>query len=193
MGVLTELDITGPMPLVLNAPALANQSQQGFWGGAHTGHEPMDRHAALAPARRCGDQLHDPGTARPVGLDVLGRLFRSEVPAGLAAVPCLQIRCCERDAALSLELVVDLPAEDLLILFDAQEKVAPLAAGTTENACVVCNTTPPEKAPPTAWISTPSSFIVLSSSLNAERSLDSWVSKLFWDRATPSALANNVT
>jgi hypothetical protein len=129
---------------------------------------PDNRHAALAPARGCGDQLHDPGTARPVGLDVLWRLFGSEVPAGLAAVPCLQIRCCERDAALSLELVVDLPAEDLLILFDAQEEVGPLLQAPSKNAWVVCNAS--------AWISTPSSFIVLSSSLSAERSLDSWVS-----------------
>ena len=119
MGVLTELDITGPMPLVLNAPALANQSQQGFWSGAHTGHEPMIDTLRL-PLRvvvviSCTIQ------ALPGQLAMMcsgaSLALRSQ---GLAAVPCLHIRCCERDAALSLELVVDLPAEDLLILFDAQ-------------------------------------------------------------------------
>ncbi len=34
VGVLTKLRVAGPMPLVLNAPAVANQSQQGFWCGA---------------------------------------------------------------------------------------------------------------------------------------------------------------
>ena len=30
MSILTKLGITGPVPLVFNAPALSNQAQQGF-------------------------------------------------------------------------------------------------------------------------------------------------------------------
>ena len=45
VGVLTKLDITAPMPLVLNAPTLANQSQQGFWGGAQGCDESVAGHA----------------------------------------------------------------------------------------------------------------------------------------------------
>jgi hypothetical protein len=31
VGVLTELGVAGPVPLVFNAPALADQAQQGVW------------------------------------------------------------------------------------------------------------------------------------------------------------------
>ena len=37
VGVLAELRIAHPVPLVLNAPALPDQSQQGFWRGAQAG------------------------------------------------------------------------------------------------------------------------------------------------------------
>ena len=37
VGVLTELRIAHPVPLVLNAPVLTDQSQQAFWGGAQAG------------------------------------------------------------------------------------------------------------------------------------------------------------
>ena len=62
-----------------------------------------------------GDQLHDPGAPWPVGLDVLWRLFGAELPACMASVALLDIRCCERDLALSLELAPDLPVKNLLV------------------------------------------------------------------------------
>lgn len=119
VSVLAELGIAGPMPLVFNAPALPDQSQQGFWGGADAGDKPMARGLALPLAgRRGGDHLHDPGTAGPVGLDVLRRLFGAELPGGVAAVPFLLIRCRERDVTLSLELGTDLAVEGFLVGFD---------------------------------------------------------------------------
>ena len=77
-------------------------------------------------------------------------------------------RCGERDLALSLELAGDLPAERRLVGFDGQGDVGPLLEAPAKKACVVCRAS--------AWISLPSRFIVLSSSLSAARSLDSWVS-----------------
>ena len=48
MGVLTQLGVAGPMPpSVLNAPALPDQAQQGFWCGADAGEEPIPRRRAL--------------------------------------------------------------------------------------------------------------------------------------------------
>jgi hypothetical protein len=35
--VPTELRIAHPVPLVLNAPSLTDQTQQGIWGGAQAG------------------------------------------------------------------------------------------------------------------------------------------------------------
>ncbi len=72
MGVLSKLRVTHPMPVVLIAQALPQKSQQGFWGSAHAGEEQMSPDIALALVRqRFGDHLWNPGTARPVGLDVL--------------------------------------------------------------------------------------------------------------------------
>ena len=131
VGVLTKLDITAPMPLVLNAPTLANQSQQGFWGGAQGCDESVAGHATnplpgSGGGGGGGDQHHDPGAARPIGLDVLGCLIGTEVPTGFTSVPLLHMRCNERDPTLSLELVVDLPAEDHLVQFEGQQQVGPL-------------------------------------------------------------------
>ena len=62
----------------------------------------------------------------------------------------------------------DLAVEGLLVGFDGQEHVGPLLQAPSKNACVVCRAS--------AWINTPSSSRVLSSSFRAVRSLDSWVS-----------------
>ena len=119
MGVLTELRIAHPVPLVLNAPSLTDQSQQAFWGGAQAGDEPMAGDVTLAFAGRgAGDHLHDPGAARPVGLDVLWRFLGLEFPPGLASVALLDIRRRESDLALSLELAPDLAVQGLLVGFN---------------------------------------------------------------------------
>ena len=77
-------------------------------------------------------------------------------------------RCGERDLALSLELAGNLAVERGLVGFDGQGDVGPLLEAPAKKTCVVCRAS--------AWISLPSRFIVLSSSLSAARSLDSWVS-----------------
>ena len=37
VGVLTELCVAGPVPFILNAPALPDQSQQRVWAGPQAG------------------------------------------------------------------------------------------------------------------------------------------------------------
>jgi hypothetical protein len=94
VGLLNELCVAHPVPLVLNAPALADQSQQSFWGGAQAGDEPMagDFTRALA-GRGAADQLNDPGAPWPGGLNVLWRFLGAELPACMASVALLDIRC----------------------------------------------------------------------------------------------------
>ena len=114
------------------------------------------------------DQLHDPGAARPALLDVIRRFFGLQFPAGVTPMTFLLSRCGERDVAFSLELAGDLPAERRLVGLDGQGDVGALLETPAKNACVVCRAS--------AWISLPSSSIVLSSSLSAACSLDSCVS-----------------
>ena len=75
MGVLTELGVAGPVPLVFDAPALADQTQQGVWRGADAGEEQMASGCGAAAARGGGDHLDNPAATRPVCLDVLRRLL----------------------------------------------------------------------------------------------------------------------
>ncbi len=91
-----------------------------------------------------------------------------ELPARVTPVTFLLSRCGERDVAFSLELAGDLAAERGLVGFDGQSDVGALLEAPAKNACVVCRAS--------AWMSFPSRSIVLSSSLSAARSLDSWVS-----------------
>ncbi len=168
VGVLAQLRVRHPVPFVLNAPALTDQSQQCFWGGGQSGDKSVARDVTLALAVCvAGDQFHDPSAALPVGLDVLWRLLGSELPAGLAPVALLDIRCCERDLAPSLELAADLPVEGLLVRSNGQQELGPLLQAPAKNACVVCSAS--------AWIRTPLRSSVLSSSLSVASSLDSWV------------------
>jgi hypothetical protein len=71
-------------------------------------------------------------------------------------VALLESRRSKRDPTLSLELVVDLPAEDLLVRFEGQQQVGPLLQAPAKDACVVCSAS--------AWINTPSRSRLLSSS-----------------------------
>ncbi len=89
--------------------------------------------------RGVGDQFHDPGAARPVGLDVLWRLLGLKFPPSLASVALLDIRCRESDLALSLELAADLAVQGLLVGFNGQQEVGPLLQAPAKNACVVCS------------------------------------------------------
>ena len=99
---------------------------------------------------------------------MIGCFLGPQFPAGDTPMTLLLSRRGERDLALSLELAGDLPAERWLVGFDGQGDVGPLFEAPAKKAYVVCRAS--------AWISLPSRFIVLSSSLSADRSLDSWVS-----------------
>ena len=99
---------------------------------------------------------------------MIGGFLGLELPARVTAVLLLLIRCSERDVALSLELAADLTVEGLLVGFDGQDDVGPLLQAPLKNGRLVCRAS--------AWISLPSSSIVLNSSLSAARSLDAWVS-----------------
>jgi hypothetical protein len=69
----------------------------GLWRGAHAGEEQMHPHTALPFAgERVGGHLHDPGTARPVGLDRLRCLSGPQVPDGVAPMALLVIRFWQR-------------------------------------------------------------------------------------------------
>ena len=166
VGVLTELCVAGPVPFILNAPALPDQSQQRVWTGPQAADEPVAGHTAWSlPRSGGGDELHDPGAAGPIRFDVPGCFLGPELPAGVTTVPFLEIRCGERDIALALKLPADLPVEAPLVGFDGQQDVGPLLQAPAKNACVVCRAS--------AWISTPSRSRLLSSSLSAAFSLDS--------------------
>lgn len=99
---------------------------------------------------------------------MIGGFLGPQFPAGVTAMTLLVSRCSERDLALSLELATDLPMERGLVRFDGQGDVGALLEAPVKNACVVWSAS--------AWMSFPSRSIVLSSSLSAARSLDSWVS-----------------
>jgi hypothetical protein len=138
VGVLTELRIPCPVPLVLNAPALPDQLQQCVWGGAQAGDEPVAGHRSLSlPRSGGGGEFRNPGAAGPIRFDVLGCFLCPELPAGVTPVPFLEIRCGERDLALALELAADLAVEGLLVRFDGQQDDGPLLQTPEKNACVV--------------------------------------------------------
>jgi len=126
-----------------------------------------DAAGALSGGLGC-EQLHDPGAARPALLDVIGGFLGPERLARITPVTFPLSRCGEEDVAFSLGLAGHLPAERRLVGFDGQSDVGALLKAPAKKACVVCRAS--------AWISLPSRFIVLSSSLSAARSLDSWVS-----------------
>ena len=90
MGGLSELDITGPVLLVLNAPALQDQAQQRACCCTQAADEPKVDHSAR-PAPGGGGQFHDPGTAGPMSLDMLWCHLGLELPSGVAPVAVLEI------------------------------------------------------------------------------------------------------
>ena len=71
----------------------------------------------------------------PIGLDVLWRFFRHQIPADATAMADLVIGCHERDVALSKQLLGDLPVKRLLVGLNRQEEVGPLLCEQPKNAC----------------------------------------------------------
>ena len=74
VGIFMELGVPNPVP-ALNAPAVAYQSQQGFWGGAQAFENQVGRPKWLAFTDAIGGHLDDPAGANPGLTDVLWCLF----------------------------------------------------------------------------------------------------------------------
>ena len=119
VGILMELGVTDPVP-ALNAPAISNPLQQGFWGGAQAGEKQVLGLKRLAVSGAGSGHLHNPASAHPALADVLRCLLCPQPPSDVAAMADLVIRCHERDSALSLKLAADLAVEDLLVGLDRQ-------------------------------------------------------------------------
>ena len=164
MGVLMELGVADPVP-ALDAPAVANQLQQCFWGGAQAGEKQVGCSKRLAITASIGSHLHEPAGADPGLGDMRRCLFGPQRPGDGAAVADLVIRCHERDLALALELAADLPVQRLLVGLDRQQEVGPLLLELPKNGCWVCRAS--------AWISTPSRS---SSARSCRSTARSWFS-----------------
>ena len=156
-----ELGVPDPVP-ALDAPAVSNQLQQGFWGGAQAAEKEVGGLKGLAVAAASGRHLHDPAGTDPGLGDVRRCLFGTQAPTDGPAVTVLVIRCHERDVALSQELTADLAVQRLLVGLDGQEEVGPLLLELPKNGFWVCRAS--------AWISTPSRSSSPSSCLSTARS-----------------------
>ena len=163
--VLVELGVANPVP-ALNAPAVPQQLQHCFWGGAQAGEEQALRLKGLAVAAAGGRLLHDPAGADPGLGDVHRHLFGTQCPGDGATLADLVIRRHERDLALSLELAADLAVQPLLVGLDRQQEVGSLLLELTKNGCWICRGF--------AWISTPSRS---SSSRSYRSTARSWFSQ----------------
>ena len=127
-----ELGVADPVP-ALNAPAVAHQSQQGFWSGAQARQKQVGGAKRLAVTGAAGRDFHDPAGADPGLSDVLWSLFGAQRPGDVTAVANLVIGCHERDMPLSLELRSDLAVQRLLVGLDRQEEVGPLLLELPKN------------------------------------------------------------
>ncbi len=59
MGVLAQLGVSGPVPLVFDCPALAHQSQEGLWAGTQGGDKEMQVMKRLAVSPSGAHQLSE--------------------------------------------------------------------------------------------------------------------------------------
>ena len=101
--ILMELGVPHPMP-ALNAPAVSQQLQQGFWGGAQACERQVLHLKRLAVSCAGSGHLQNPAGAHPALEDVLRCLLCPQRPGDVAAMADLLILCHKRDRALSLEL-----------------------------------------------------------------------------------------
>ena len=124
MAVLVQLGVTDPVP-ALNAPAVAHQLQQRFWGGSQAGEKQMSGLEDLAVANADGDHFHEPAGAPPGLTDVLRRLFGAERPSDCRTMTLLENTCFNRDVAFPLELASNLAMHGLLDPHDGRRKSAP--------------------------------------------------------------------
>jgi hypothetical protein len=139
MGVLTELGVAGPVPLVFDCPALAHKPQQRFRAGAQGGDEQVDVVKRLAVTPAGAHQLDDPAGTGPALADGVCSIACSELPAHLAAMAGLKIADLNREVPVATELGDDLLIQPALVVFDCQEQVGALLGGELKNAGEVCS------------------------------------------------------
>ena len=170
---MVQLGVTDPVP-ALNAPAVAHQLQQRFWGGSQAGVAPrgapgealqMGGLEDLAVANADGDHFHEPAGAAPGLTDVLQRLFGAERPGDGTTMTLLENTYFNRDVAFPLELASNLAMQGLLVPLDGQEEVGPLLLELLKNGFWVWSAS--------AWISTP---FRSSSPSSCRRTARSWFS-----------------
>ena len=65
MGIHVQLGVSDQVP-ALDAPAVSNQMQQGFWGGAQAGKKQVGGLKGFAVAATRGRKLDDPAGADPL-------------------------------------------------------------------------------------------------------------------------------
>ena len=181
MGVLTELGVARPVPLVFDCPALAHKSQQRFRAGAQGGDKDVNVVKRLSVTPAGAHQLDDPAGSSPALTDDACGIAGTEGPAHLASMAGLEIADLNRNVPVAAELGGDLPIQPALVVLDCQEQACALLGGELKNAGEVCSAS--------AWISTPSSSRVLSKVLSAARSWDSPVTNEVCAIATPSSRA----
>jgi len=104
MGVLTELGVARPVPLVFDCPALPNQPQQRFWAGAQGGDKEVHVVKRLAITPASAHQLDDPGGPSPALTDGAGGIAGTQRPAHLAPMAGLEIADLNREVPVATEL-----------------------------------------------------------------------------------------
>ena len=121
MGVLTELGVARPVPLVFDSPALPHQPEQRFWAGAQGGDKEVNVVKRLAVTPAGAHQLDDPAGSSPALTDGACGIAGTESPAHPAAMAGLDIADLNRKVPVAAELGDDLPIQPALVLFVRQE------------------------------------------------------------------------
>jgi hypothetical protein len=171
LGVLAELGVPGPVPLVFDGPTLPHRAQQSLGADAQSGDNEVDVVKRLAVTPTGAHQLDDPAGTSPALPDGVCGIAGTERPPDLAAMAGLEMADHDREVPVSAELGHDLLNQTALVLFDRQEQVGALLGGELNNAGEVGSAS--------AWINTPSSSSVLRTIFSGV----TWVTK----RVAPAA------
>lgn len=79
MGVLAELGVAWPVPLVFDRPALPHKAQQRFGAGAQGGDEGVDVVKRLSVSPSLAHQLRDPARTHPALTDPVRGMAGREI------------------------------------------------------------------------------------------------------------------
>lgn len=136
-GLLTELRVARPVPLVFNCPAQAHKSQQRFRAGAQGGDKEVNVVKRLAVTPAGADQLDDPAGLRPALTSGVSGIAGTQHPVHLAAMAVVGIADHHREVPVAAELGGNLPIQPALVVFDRQKQVDALLRVELKNAGAV--------------------------------------------------------